>query len=397
MNKLSLEILAQALSERHGLSQQESEIFVSAIFSIINKGLEEDKLVKIKGIGTFKIVDVNERESIDVNTKQRMVIERHGRISFVPDAIMKDLVNKPFAKFETVVLNEGLNLDEFKKTDVDEEPLINAEETEDVVDMDSQENDKKLDSPIACLTGAEEKLSDKSEIPLDKFCKKKGKKQTDSQTDVDQALIADECGDDEIKNTINNSSSSLVDTQNKKTMGVDEHNANGIETISVERKTPIKKIWALVAIVIVCAAFMVGYLLGQKYASTPVFKTVKIYKVYIQGKNRKKAQRNIDTLATQKDTLSPIQQNAQEVALSESQQNDKKLLVKAKMQVSSGAYKIIGTEKVITVRKGQTLEDIAKNYLGNGMECYVIVYNHITAVKEGMQINIPKLKLAKSK
>ena len=112
MAKISIQDMAQAIAARHGLSQHDAEVFVSALFDVANAGLHEEKIVKVKGLGTFKVIGVRERESVNVNTGERVVIESHGKITFTPDTVMRDLVNKPFAQFETVVLNDGVDLDE---------------------------------------------------------------------------------------------------------------------------------------------------------------------------------------------------------------------------------------------------------------------------------------------
>ena len=112
MGKISIAELSEILVDKHNLRNQDSELFVASFFEIIQKGLEKDKLVKIKGLGTFKIIDVEARESINVNTGERVLIEGHNKITFTPDASMKELVNKPFSQFDTVILNEGVEFDD---------------------------------------------------------------------------------------------------------------------------------------------------------------------------------------------------------------------------------------------------------------------------------------------
>ena len=112
MGKISIAELSEILVDKHNLQNQDSELFVSSFFEIIQKGLEKDKLVKIKGLGTFKIIDVEARESINVNTGERVLIEGHNKITFTPDPSMKELVNKPFSQFDTVILNEGVEFDD---------------------------------------------------------------------------------------------------------------------------------------------------------------------------------------------------------------------------------------------------------------------------------------------
>ena len=122
MGKISIQDLAQVLVEHKGLNKRDAVIFVSAMFDIIQTNLEKDRIVKIKGLGTFKIIDVDDRESVNVNTGERVLIEGHNKITFTPDALMKELVNKPFSQFETVVLNDGVDFDDTTEEDDPNDP-----------------------------------------------------------------------------------------------------------------------------------------------------------------------------------------------------------------------------------------------------------------------------------
>lgn len=124
-----LQDLADGLVRRRGLTKKDAELFVRTVFEIIPQYLETDKQVKIKGLGTFKIVQVNSRESVNVNTGERFRIDGHAKVTFVPDAVLKDEVNKPFLQFETVVINDSTPLSEMERMDVPE-PLAEDEEEE---------------------------------------------------------------------------------------------------------------------------------------------------------------------------------------------------------------------------------------------------------------------------
>lgn len=115
MSKNSLNVLGKKLAEKTGLSQQEAELFIKKMFDVVNEGLQDDKQVKVKWLGTFKVTSVKDRESVDVNTGERIVIDGRDKISFTPDNILKEIVNKPFAQFETVVVNDGVEFDEIDK------------------------------------------------------------------------------------------------------------------------------------------------------------------------------------------------------------------------------------------------------------------------------------------
>ena len=115
MSKNSLNVLGKKLAEKTGLSQQEAELFIKKMFDVVNEGLQDDKQVKVKWLGTFKVTSVKDRESVDVNTGERIVIDGRDKISFTPDNILKEIVNKPCAQFETVVVNDGVEFDEIDK------------------------------------------------------------------------------------------------------------------------------------------------------------------------------------------------------------------------------------------------------------------------------------------
>ena len=110
-SKAGIRELAMALVRKHDITQKDAERFVTLMFDTLNEGLETDKLVKLKGLGTFKVTNVSARKSIDVNTGEPIVIESRDKISFTPDNTMRDLVNRPFSQFETVVVNEGVDLE----------------------------------------------------------------------------------------------------------------------------------------------------------------------------------------------------------------------------------------------------------------------------------------------
>ena len=121
MSKSNISRLAKSISSKHGLTQAEAERFISKMFEVANEGLHEDKLLKIKWLGTSKVTPVKDRESVDVNTGERIVIEGRDKISFTPDNILKEIVNKPFAQFETVVVNDGVDF-----SDIDEKFSLQA-------------------------------------------------------------------------------------------------------------------------------------------------------------------------------------------------------------------------------------------------------------------------------
>lgn len=130
MSKNSLTALAQKLAEKTGISQQDAELFIRKMFDVANEGLQADKQVKMKWLGTFKVTPVKDRESVDVNTGERIVIEGRDKISFTPDTILKEIINKPFAQFETVVVNDGVEFDEIDRKFEAEELLAENQQVD---------------------------------------------------------------------------------------------------------------------------------------------------------------------------------------------------------------------------------------------------------------------------
>jgi nucleoid DNA-binding protein len=155
MNKSVIEILASRLVEKHRLTQDAAEKFVRQMFETANVGLAEEKLVKIKGLGTFKVTSVKDRESINVNTGERILIEGRDKINFTPDNILKEIVNKPFAQFETVVINDGVDFqpidDKYKgglAPEIPIEPKPVAEPIERPVEEQTEEPAKPIEESV---------------------------------------------------------------------------------------------------------------------------------------------------------------------------------------------------------------------------------------------------------
>ena len=164
MSKFSLNTLGKLLADKSGLSQVEAELFIRKMFDVCNQGLEADKQVKIKWLGTFKVQATKDRESINVNTGERFTIEGRDKLTFTPDNILKEIVNKPFAQFETVVVNDGVDFDE-----IDEK--FGEEQTEDapaqVIDFLDEEK-TATPNPEVVVIGSEKEKEDEDEDELAK-------------------------------------------------------------------------------------------------------------------------------------------------------------------------------------------------------------------------------------
>ena len=211
MSKFSLNTLGKLLADKSGLSQVEAELFIRKMFDVCNQGLEADKQVKIKWLGTFKVQATKDRESINVNTGERFTIEGRDKLTFTPDNILKEIVNKPFAQFETVVVNDGVDFDEidekFGEEQAEEAPsevidFLDEEETAtpnpDVVVTESEkekekekEDDDELSKQIALEQAKLEKLK-QAKLEQERIQKEKLEKEKQEQERLEQEKLEQE-------------------------------------------------------------------------------------------------------------------------------------------------------------------------------------------------------------
>ena len=196
-NKLLIQDLAEAVATKEGLTKKKSEAFVKALFETIEEGLLTDKFVKIKGLGTFKIITVGERESVNINTGERFSIEGHEKITFTPDTVLKDLINRPFAHFQTVVINDDTNLEELENVDNDVEDSpedLNTEEDTDENELKEFDNQAPLgkdasDHEEENLSEEEKQLVITGNVPLEKIDKNE-ELQDSTEEEKQQSVIS---------------------------------------------------------------------------------------------------------------------------------------------------------------------------------------------------------------
>ena len=209
MSKFSLNTLGKLLADKSGLSQVEAELFIRKMFDVCNQGLDADKQVKIKWLGTFKIQATKDRESINVNTGERFTIEGRDKLTFTPDNILKEIVNKPFAQFETVVVNDGVDFDEidekFGEEQTEDAPsevidFLDEEETAtpnpDVVVIESEKKEEKededeLSKQIALEQAKLEKLK-QAKLEQERIQKEKLEKEKQEQERLEQERLEQE-------------------------------------------------------------------------------------------------------------------------------------------------------------------------------------------------------------
>ena len=415
--------LAKYLSKKHKIQQKEAERFLTALVDVLNEGLHYEKLVKVKGLGTFKVIEVKNRESVDVNTGERILIEGRPKITFTPDAVMKDLVNKPFAQFETVVLNEGVtfdNLSEEPEVELTEEPEPQPEIEQLMEEKPAPEPEVEEEQPEIVEEQPEEiivpeETVTETVVPLAEM----------PVSEVEEPEMPEEAPAEEIalpeveEPEIPEAPDKSEDSENS------EYSENSDNSDNLEPKSSKSWIgWLLGMIAVGALMYFVGYHFGKQSAQAVQEPQV----VAADTTSVEKTQAPVDTVANKvedektaaqaaaakakADSIAQVEAYAkaeaakkaayeaevkkqQEEATTQSSATDSKALTNARNIVRTGAYNIVGTQQSVVVRKGQTLERISKTYLGPGMEVYVMVHNGVTEAKEGSTLKIPKLQVKK--
>ena len=409
MSKLNLYDLCGVLVSKNGLEDKEARRFVQAMFDIIQEGLDEDKVVKVKGLGTFKIIDVDARESINVNTGGRVLIEGHSKLTFTPDSVMKEIVNKPFSQFETVVLNDGVDFPETQEeevaVDIDDTPAATTEEpiqvaqtepvqqveTEPVQQVETEPVREVQTEPVQVVQPEPVEVVQpespiEEDIPVNNEELDAVEEEPSSETEVPPAAETPE-----------------VDTS-----------PEDVETEEEDSKSTYRWIiYCAAVLVLVVAAAYGGYLYGKYEMSEDIAHKQMLADLKAAEETAQKAKTvsgkdstvqevdatKIGAISTEKirqETKKEEKTTEKEVQTNAT--DDSKKYEDKDARVRTGAYKIVGLDKTVKAKAGQTVEDIAKRNLGPGMSCYVEVYNDLkgnTVLKDGQAINIPKLQLKK--
>lgn len=405
MNKISE--LSSVLVAKYGLSQKEADAFVVQMFDVINSGLQSsDKQVKVKGLGTFKIQSVNARESIDVNTGERIVIEGRNKISFTPETSLKNRVNLPFSQFETVIINDGVDFSDIENNDDSDNVEVND-------GVDNDEGSIADESPVP----TEESLTkdEDAETPSDR---------TSDTGDVDNALdespvvsvrqdveepehhdesekTPDETDSPEddipsVPDVSRNEAQAAAYNVQPQTSGEHCHASGGSNKIIIS---------LLAFIVLLCGLGIYGMFYYQNKLSHCEDRILEL-EIVIDNFQEKIKKENVPSADSNKHlvTHDSIDRKANEsvkdsVARKQSAPDDSNEINPDKYnkdpRIRTGAYRIVGIAKTITLKEDRSLSYISKRYLGPGMECYVEAVNEGKTFKKGETVNIPKLKLKK--
>ncbi|OYP70022.1 HU family DNA-binding protein [Prevotella sp. P2-180] len=434
MGKYSITQLATILVKKNGISNDEALKFVTAIFDIVKEGLETDKLVKIKGFGTFKIIDVDPRESVNVNTGERVLINGHQKITFTPDSVMKEMVNRPFAQFETVVLNDGVDFSDIDKLSNINENIDKQEEPqEELQEIIQEEEEKKEEGKEEVHDITPQESSNNDDVVRNQKTISPTKELAETSTKETAEKLIEESSEKQIEEPaekqIEEPAEELIEEPTEKQIEepaekqIEEPAEDPIEDFDKEENSHnFTTILLSIAscLLLMAASAYIGYLYGiEEGRHQEKTSQISKYSTYLDKQNEelrtkrlaeeakatKEAEKtkNDTTKQTAKDNKTDTTTNNQpkENNKTKEDNNDDNFSKYDTMdaRVRTGAYVIVGIDKYIIVREGQTVGKIAKALLGPGMSCYIEVLNGVTEnepLKEGTKIKIPKLRHKKA-
>lgn len=440
---------ASELVGRYGLKEEDATEFISAMFDIICEQLDgADKQVKVKGLGTFKVTSVGARASVDVNTGERIIIEGRNKISFTPEVMLRDRVNRPFVQFETVVLNDGVDFSEIdnefngskQEVAASDSTVETANETvaDDAEEVAEKAVVETIDESVAeSVVGAEEDKSDVAieekasdvvpENVMDQGQKEEAKPELENEYVPEyehepmSEVEADKDSDESQQSTVGLSS----DDSQQSSVESSATTPQPKEVVVAEgckQRNPRLMYWFSIASFVLLIFIGVGMYF--------LYEQVKAKNVAIEQLQTKLAMHSMalksaavepkQGVASKKNIVADTTDAAKQVAITDAAETVAKEEVSKPIEktheppvaekkksnvpkpaadynfdvrVRTGAYIIVGEETSVTVRSGQTLASISKAYLGPGMECYVEVFNNRKEVKPGDKLRIPKLKI----
>lgn len=443
--------LVKPLVEKYGLGAKEAEHFVAMMFDVVASGVREEGLVKVKGLGTFKMASVNARESIDVNTGERITIDGRDKITFTPEASMRDRVNAPFSQFETVVVNEGVDfaaIDQKYQADLpheEEQAPPSLGEGQEVASS-TEEEQEPMEAPagIAPLVEIPQPVAEESLPATEEPQPAEGQAQPvveeQPAKELPQPAMEEEPADAEDDNAapllVLNQQQMQILHHGRQTEEEQEESDvdSGLLAQQVAKNSRmIRWLFGLLAALAVLAC-VGAYYLGRQMAlrdnriqylestrqqpARPVAKprpappqpaappAAKPDTAVKQAPAPQQAQPAVEkerqaTAAPAKEEKPTAEKKPVEKKPTEKAPAEKKPAVPkasaydSDVRIRTGAYRIEGVATTVTVRKGQTLQSISRSHLGPDMECYVEAINGKKEVKEGDQVKIPKLALKK--
>jgi nucleoid DNA-binding protein/LysM repeat protein len=443
MSKFSLNTLGKLLADKSGLSQVEAELFIRKMFDVCNQGLDADKQVKIKWLGTFKVQATKDRESINVNTGERFTIEGRDKLTFTPDNILKEIVNKPFAQFETVVVNDGVDFDEidekFGEEQTEDAPeqvidFLDEEKTAtpnpEVVVIESEKEKEKEDELAKQIAIEQAKLErlKQAQLEQERIQKEKQEQERLEQERLEQEKLELAQQQQALKAVVEPAVPASDESEEEEE---EEEESSNSHHIVIPRYLVVAVCLIVVALIggMGWFAFNYGQMTAQrdhlamqlnqyhqapakkvpaKPAAAPLSQEQKLRQKAMEDSIRMAKTAEAVKLAENSDEESANAEKAKQAEAKAKAEAKDKAEEKAASKIASsqydkdarvrtGAYRIIGVAQTVTVGAGQTLEQISTRYLGSGMECYVEALNGTSTVKAGQKIKIPKLELKKKK
>lgn len=387
-DKFTQQDLADLLAQRHEMEQADAEAFVKTLFALIEESIETDKYVKIKGLGTFKLIDVDARESIDVNTGERIEIQGHSRISFTPDSWMRETVNKPFEHFETVLLNEGTRFDDMDEvSSLDEDVDASEEEIGEGVSLPDANSNSEMEE------AEEEKANQEKLVPEEadgnKVVPDSPQKEPDSETTEPVSEKAEKPEDE------------TAEPVQKVTESIHEDLEPAVG------KKIFRFPWCMVATVLLVGVILGGIIVwsifpGRRYIPESVVHMLM---------EKETVPLNKDTVGIrsdlEKDSILPVKQipavqqdTVREVVAQVKPDEEKQQLptvVKRETLADTVEYMITGTRSTYTIKSGESLVRVALKFYGNKkLWPYLVQYNKdiikdADVVPVGTTIRIPEL------
>ena len=429
---------ASELVSRYGLKEEEATEFITAMFDIICEKLDApDKQVKVKGLGTFKVTSVGARASVDVNTGERIIIEGRNKISFTPEVLLRDRVNRPFVQFETVVLNGGVDFSEIdREFDGDKkeaetkpmpepEPVAEAgtnQETELVPDSETEPNSVTNQAPgpdaesevqaeveqVEPVPEAETKLIEEEQAE-DTAQQEHQRVSTADSEEPDEYAIPDSCEPQEAAEVVLNERCKQRNPRMMYWFSIASFVlllfiGAGMYFLYDQVKAKNAAIEQLQAKLAVYSNALMSQTADKQQEAAkskmvePTDTTSAATTTPAESKANAEAKPDVADkaeMAVKGETAKPLKPSSEQPVVDKKKTNVPKPAADYNFdaRVRTGAYIIVGVETTVTVRSGQTLASISKAYLGPGMECYVEVFNNRNEVKPGDKLRIPKLKI----
>ena len=438
MGKYTIQQLAEILVKKNGLNEKEAQDFVVAIFEIVKEGLEQDKLVKIKGFGTFKIIDIDPRASINVNTGERVLIEGHQKITFTPDAVMKEMVNRPFSQFETVILNDGVDLSEIDRTynfEPDNNTGVEESETEQDNTQETQDNTQDTQDTQAEVSTEKTTIVEEPEPTIVETTEEPETTIVETTEEPEPTIV--ETTEEPEPPTITSEEvparEAVADGPCDQEEDDDDDDDTASPDVFDDDSETSGSYWKWVVAAVVCLILMAaaaygGYMFGLEegkhqekksqiadYAAQLDKQTAELRKQRLANQEQAladtsaTAKKVADTSATApkvadtsptKKEVSATSPATQPATSTPSAEEDYSRYNTSDVRIRTGAYIIVGIDKTVTAQEGQTIGKIAQSQLGPGMSCYVEAVNGMkenTVLKKGTRIKIPKLRHKKKK